>query len=62
MSQVINSYYGNFIVANTYNLRRRFYEEDFGILKEIYYPVNNFKKVKIKPLKKVFNLFLEQVA
>lgn len=62
MSQVINSYYGNFIVANTYNLRKKLYEENFDILKNLYYPVDSFAKFKIKPINKIFDSFVEQTA
>jgi hypothetical protein len=47
--QVTNSYYGNFKLANTYNLRRRIYHEDFNKLKEFLTPVNSFSKFTINP-------------
>lgn len=49
MLQVLNSYYGNYKVANSYNLRREIYLNDFKILKEFYTPINSFSKFIIKP-------------
>lgn len=49
MLQVINSYYGNFKLANSYNLRREIYQNDFKTLKDFYTPQNSFSKFIIKP-------------
>ena len=47
--QILNSYFGNYIIANTYNLRRDLYLNHFGVLKELYSPINSFNKFIIKP-------------
>jgi len=49
MLQLLNSYYGNFKLANTYNLRRNLYFNNMNILKEIYTPINSFTKFIVKP-------------
>jgi hypothetical protein len=49
MMQVINSYYGNFKIANTYNLRRNIFLNDFKNLQSIYFPKNSFSSVSIIP-------------
>jgi len=47
--QLLNSYYGNFSIVNTYNLRRNIYENNMNLLKEFLVPVNSFTKFIIKP-------------
>ncbi|MFA5086390.1 MAG: reverse transcriptase/maturase family protein [Candidatus Paceibacterota bacterium] len=46
---IINSYYGMFSFANSYNLRRTLYERRFLHLKKYFIPGNNYKKIKINP-------------
>lgn len=48
---VINSYYGIFSFANTYNLRKTLYEKHFHRLKKYFLPKDNdYKTIKIKKL------------
>ncbi|MDD5072088.1 MAG: reverse transcriptase/maturase family protein [Patescibacteria group bacterium] len=46
---VINSYYGQFKHANTFNLRRSLYKKNFGVLKTYLEPIDeNFSYFRIK--------------
>ena len=50
MLAVINSYYGIFSFANTYNLRKALYEKHFHHLKKYFLPKkDNYKTIKINP-------------
>ncbi len=49
MLAVINSYYGIFSFANTYNLRKTLYEKHFHRLKKYFLPKNDYKMMKINP-------------
>lgn len=49
MLQVINSYYGIFSFANSYNLRRFLYDNHFEALKEFFIPKNSFRAFILKP-------------
>jgi len=53
----INSYYGHFRHANSFNLRKHIYEKHFGILKRFFIPANpEFTHFKIRPeFKKKFS-------
>jgi len=46
---VINSYYGHFKSANTYQLRKNLYEKNFGILRKYLKPVGNYDYFVPKP-------------
>ncbi|MGI5828281.1 MAG: reverse transcriptase domain-containing protein [Patescibacteria group bacterium] len=47
MVSTINSYYGHFRHADTYNLRKHLYTNHFGILKEYLSPTNSFSSFTI---------------
>lgn len=47
---VINSYYGHFKLANTYQLRKNLYEKNFGILRKYLKPVGNYDYFSQKPI------------
>lgn len=49
MLAVINSYYGIFYFANTYNLRKTLYEKHFHHLKKYFLPKKDYKTIKINP-------------
>jgi len=49
MLSVVNSYYGIFSFANTYNLRKTLYEKHFYRLKKYFLPKNDYKIIKINP-------------
>ncbi len=50
MLAIINSYYGVFFFANTYNLRKTLYENHFHSLKKYFQPdKDDYKKIKIRP-------------
>ena len=47
---VINSYYGVFSFANTYNLRKTLYENHFHLLKKYFIPQEeDYRMIKIRP-------------
>ncbi|MFA5638840.1 MAG: reverse transcriptase/maturase family protein [Anaerovoracaceae bacterium] len=46
---VVNSYYGIFSFANTYNLRKTLYENHFHHLKKYFLPRESYKMMKINP-------------
>lgn len=48
---VINSYYGHFKLANTYQLRKNLYEKNFGILRKYLKPVGNYDNFVQKPVR-----------
>jgi len=50
MINTINSYYGMFSFANTYNLRKMLYIKYFKHLKEYFYPKNSFRCFGLKPI------------
>lgn len=47
--QTINSYYGIFAIANSYNLRVNIYNKYFENLKEYFVPKNSFRAFILKP-------------
>lgn len=47
---IINSYYGIFSFANTYNLRKILYENHFHRLKKYFLPKKDYKMIKINPV------------
>jgi hypothetical protein len=49
MLAVINSYYGIFSFANTYNLRKTLYEKHFHHLKKYFLSKKDYKTIKINP-------------
>jgi hypothetical protein len=49
MLSVINSYYGIFRFADSYNLRKKLYERRFLHLKEYFLPKKDYKSIKINP-------------
>ena len=48
--QVINSYYGIFAHADSYDLRRKIYLDNFGRLQDYFIPQKGFTKVELRPL------------
>lgn len=50
MLAVINSYYGIFSFANTYNLRKTLYEKHFHRLKKYFLPKRDYMIIKINPI------------
>jgi len=49
MLSTINSYYGIISFANSYNLRKSFYQKHFHGLKKYFLPKKDYKSIKIKP-------------
>lgn len=51
--QVINSYYGIFSHAQTYELRKTLYHRDFRLLKDFVIPIDGYRRMHLRSIRKL---------